>query len=323
MIQFSWPWIFVLLPAPWLLQTALGKRSQSVRIPPDLASAFQQLEIRGNRSLNIQSILLWLAWSLALLSISQPWLPGDSSAQPVNGRAIALVVDVSASMERRDFKLNGELNDRLSVVKEIAHEFITARAGDRLSLVLYGKQAFIASPLTFDLNALSSILDGAGIGMAGKSTAIGDALGLAIQTLRDDPAASKAIVLLSDGTNNSGSVEPEGAASLAKSMSIRIHSIALGSEDGQLSGYATAQSADLDEDTLRAVSDTSGGAFFRAATREDLHTVYEKIDQLETALVPAPPVILKHDLHLWPLAALLILLMTMATAQRYRERSMS
>lgn len=318
MIRFTWPWIFLLLPAPLLFQAAVRERSRSLRIPPDLATALSQLERRDRSPLNIRLVFLWLAWCLALLSISQPWIPGDSSAQPVSGRAMSLVVDVSASMERRDFTLDGELNDRLSVVKEVAHEFITARAGDRLSLVLYGKQAFIASPLTFDLNALSSILDGAGIGMAGKSTAIGDAIGLAIQTLKDDPSGSKAIVLLSDGTNNAGSVEPESAAKLAASMNIRIHSIALGSEDGQISGYATAQSADLDEDTLRAVSDASGGAFFRASTLVSLRLVYEKIDQLETALVPAPPVILKHDLRIWPLMMLLGLLFVMACVRQFR-----
>lgn len=319
MIGFVWPWVFLLLPAPLLFQTTAHERARSLAIPPDLESALEQLKSRGQQSLKGRLALLWLAWCLALLSLAQPWLPGDSSAQPVSGRAMALVVDVSASMERRDFMLDGVQSDRLSVVKDVAHDFVIARAGDRLSLVLYGKEAFIASPLTFDLNALSSILDGAGIGMAGRSTAIGDAIGLAIQTLREDPAGSKAIVLLSDGTNNAGSVEPESAAELAQSLDIRIHSIALGSEDGELSGYATAQSADLDEDTLKAVSQVAGGVFFRAATRDDLQAVYDEIDKLETAQVPAPPVILRRDLHLWPLATLLGLLVIMASVQRLRS----
>ena len=192
-------------------------------------------------------------------------------------------------------------------------------AGDRVGLVVYGKEAFIASPLTFDLNAVADILDSAGIGMAGRSTAIGDAIGLAIQTLRDDPAANKAIVLLSDGTNNAGSVEPESAAELAKSLGIRIHTIAMGSEDTETGGYNTAQSADLDEDTLRAVSQNTLGKFFRARTRSDLQAVYNAIDQLETADVEAPPVILRHDLHLWSQVMLLGLLITMAVLRRVRQ----
>jgi Ca-activated chloride channel family protein len=208
-------------------------------------------------------------------------------------------------MNKQDFQLDGKSDDRLSVVKNVARQFINARSGDRLSLVLYGKEAFIASPLTFDLNALSSILDGAGIGM-----------GLAIQTLNDDPARTRAIVLLSDGTNNAGSVEPESAAELANSLGIRIHTIALGSEDGEISGYAMAQSADLDEDTLRSVAQSSGGRFFRARSSKDLDDVYRAIDELERADVIAPPVILQTDLRVWPLSILGLLLIAVATRRR-------
>ncbi len=301
----------MLFPAPLLCKTA-QRHSESVRIPPDLELALNALHSRAKGSLNVRTVLLWIAWCLLLLTLSQPWIPGESTVQPVSGRALAMSVDVSASMERQDFSLDGTVQDRLSVVKEVAHDFVLARAGDRLSLVLFGKEAFIASPLTFDLNALASILNSAGIGMAGRSTAIGDAIGLAIQTLRDDPAERKAIVLLSDGTNNAGSVEPESAAELAQSLNIRIHTIALGSEDGVISGYNTAQSADLDEDTLKAVSEIAGGQFFRARTLDDLRSVYTAIDTLEKADVDAPPVVLRRDLHLWPLASLLGLLLIMA-----------
>jgi len=310
-IGFAWPWIFLLLPAPLLLRSAIEARRRSLTIPPDLEAALEHLEHRRYQGINGRIACLWLAWILALFALAQPWLPGDASAQAVSGRAIAMAVDVSASMERRDFTLDGVVSDRLSVVKDVAHDFVIARAGDRISLVLYGKEAFIASPLTFDLKALSSILDGAGIGMAGRSTAIGDAIGLAIQTLRDDPASSRAIVLLSDGTNNAGSVEPESAATLAQSLGIRIHSIALGSEDTDITGYATAQSADLDEETLKEVAALAGGKFFRADTRNALKAVYDEIDQLEAAQAPAPPVILRRDLHLWPLLALFFVLLAM------------
>lgn len=312
MIQFDWPWIFMLLPLPLLFKLREQLQMQAINIPPDLQAALGELRQQGYRSLNTRLLMLWFLWFLALLCLSQPWLPGDSAAQPVSGRAIALAVDVSASMERDDFELDGVQSDRLSVVKSVARDFVINRSGDRLSLILYGKEAFIASPLTFDLNALSSILDSAGIGMAGRSTAIGDAIGLSLQTLRDDPASSKAIVLLSDGTNNAGSVEPESAAELAKSLGIRVHTIALGSEDTEVTGYATAQSADLDEQTLQRVSAMADGQFFRAKTRDDLRAVYDDIDKLEQVLVAAPPVIIRHDLRFWPLSLLLILLLATA-----------
>ena len=316
MIQFAWPWIFLLAPLPLLLRATTRKRATTIRLPPDLESALGTAMATHSGLINRRLILPWFAWCLLLFALAQPWIPGKSTVQPVSGRALALAVDVSASMERRDFSLDGKQSDRLTIVKRVAHEFVTARKGDRMSLVLYGKTAFIASPLTFDLNAIASILDSAGIGIAGRSTAIGDAIGLAIRTLRDDPATNKAIVLLSDGTNNSGSVEPESAAELARSLNIRIHTIALGSEDGQISGYATAQSADLDETTLKSVADIAGGEFFRARSSDDLQSVYQAIDQLETADVEAPPVILKHDLHSWPLLALLMLLIAMALMRR-------
>lgn len=318
-MNFGWPWIFVLLPIPLLVQAATRKASQSLSIPPDLDISLNNLSTTRT-SVSGNMLWLWLAWVLLLVSLAQPWIPGDTSVQPVSGRALTLAVDVSASMERQDFALDGEQTDRLSVVKQVAHDFVMARAGDRISLVVFGKEAFIASPLTFDLKAVADILDGAGIGMAGRSTAIGDAIGLSIQTLRDDPAANKAIVLLSDGTNNAGSVEPESAAQLAQSLSIRIHTIALGSEDTQKTGgYRVAQSADLDEQTLKDVSESSGGRFFRARSVDDLQAVYRSIDQLETADVDAPPVILRQDLHMWPQAFLLVLLLIIGCRRRAHQ----
>ena len=319
MIQFEWPWIFLLLPlplvGPWARQNA---NTVSIRIPTQLANALASVKSSADNPFTQRRLLVWIGWIALLTTLAQPWQPGDTVVQPVSGRAIALAVDVSGSMERRDFSMGDETRNRLVVVKEVAHDFITQRQGDRLSLVLYGKEAFIASPLTFDLAAVGSILDSAGIGMAGRSTAIGDALGLAIKTLQSDPATDKAIVLLSDGTNNAGSVEPESAAELAVSLGIRIHTIALGSEDTERGGYQIAQSADLDEATLKAVAEKAKGTFFRARTLADLRQVYAAIDRLEQAEVAAPPVILRQDLRLWPHCLLLLCLLALALLQRAR-----
>lgn len=313
MIHFNWPWIFLLLPLPWLLQRLRTKPTLSViDIPPAMETALETLTNNAQTRMDTRQVVLWMAWVCLIISIAQPWLPGDAVVQPVSGRAIAMAVDVSGSMERQDLALNGETGNRLSIVKAVASDFMQRRQGDRLSLVLYGKEAFIASPLTFDLSALSNILDSAGIGMAGRSTAIGDAIGLSIQTLQGDPADQKAIVLLSDGTNNSGSVEPESAAQLAQELGIRIHTIALGSVDGERGGYKTAQSADLDEDTLMMIAEKAGGQFFRATNLADLQEVYTAIDQLESAEVAAPPVILRQDLRLWSQGLLLLCLMILA-----------
>lgn len=320
MIQFDWPFAFFLLPVPLLVRYRRRNASASaIRIPPMLADSLATIGSSSRRSLSAINLLLWLAWICLLIAIAQPWTPGDALIQPVSGRAIAMAVDISGSMERKDFSLDGETLDRLTVVKQLANEFIQQRQGDRLSLVLYGKEAFIASPLTFDLSALGSILDSAGIGMAGRSTAIGDAIGLAIQTLQNDPSALKAIILLSDGTNNAGSVEPESAATLASTLGIRIHTIALGSDDSERSGYQMAQSADLDEETLQDIAKNANGEFFRAQSRQDLQSIYTRIDALERSEVDAPPVILRQDLRHWPQLALLVCLLSLCILQRERR----
>ena len=185
MIHFNWPWVLLLLPFPWLLQKLYSKPVlTAINIPPAMEKALQTLTTDQRHSMDIRQTLLWISWVSLLLAIAQPWLPGDAVVQPVSGRAIAVAVDVSGSMERQDFSLDGQTSDRLSVVKEVAGNFVDHRKGDRVSLVLYGKEAFIASPLTFDLSALRHILDNAAIGMAGRSTAIGDAIGLGFRPFR-------------------------------------------------------------------------------------------------------------------------------------------
>jgi Ca-activated chloride channel family protein len=314
-MQFSSPLFFLLLPLPLLFRLKMMQRGNAVAVPPQLETTLNQAINQQVMPINLHHILLWVGWIGLLAALAQPWRPGDTEVQPVSGRALALAVDVSGSMERRDFTLDGEVNDRLSVVKNVARDFIDNRRGDRLSLVLYGRDAFIASPLTFDLSALGDILVGAGIGMAGRSTAIGDAIGLSIQTLQHDPATSKAIVLLSDGTNNAGSVEPESAAELALSMGIRIHTIALGSQAVERRAYQTEQSADLDEQTLRTIAETANGKFFRASTTDDLIQVYTTIDTLERAEVDAPPVIVRQRLDFWPMCLCLAMLLILAIRQ--------
>lgn len=319
MIHIEWPWIFILLPLPILVSLMRDKNpTGSIRLPISLTRALMHESHSSTQLFSIQGAMLWLSWIALLSALAQPWHSGETVVQPVSGRAIAVTIDVSGSMERRDFEINGDTFDRLSIVKDVATTFINNRQGDRISLVLFGKEAFIASPLTFDLASVNSILASVGIGMAGRSTAIGDAIGLSIQTLSKDPSSLKAIVLLSDGTNNAGSVEPESAAKLAGTLGIRIYTIALGSEDTKTSGYQLAQSADLDEKTLMAVAEQSQGIFYRAKTYNDLQAIYSAIDVLERTEVNAPPVILRHDLRHWPLYLLLICLLLHAYLKRAR-----
>jgi len=317
-MNFLWPWVFLLFPLPivfWFRSnTATVKNTMPVS--PRLAQALDSIGNDYSIQWSVDKLLAWLCWLLLLVAIAQPGRPDQAKIQPASGRAIAMVIDLSGSMERDDFTLDGETANRLTVVKKIANQFIAARAGDRISLVLYASDAFIAAPLTFDLNAVQHQLSAAGIGMAGRSTAIGDALGLALQTLSDDPSPQKAIVLLSDGANNAGAVEPESAATLAAARSVRVHTIALGSTNKRKDAYSMAPSADLDEATLQDIAASAGGVFFRAKSSEDLAKIYAEIDQLESAEVDTPPIIVRRDLRHWPLIAVFLGLLLRAFLRR-------
>jgi len=314
-MSFVWPWVLIALPLPWLLQRLKKQptgEDSAIELPPRLRDALQSVHHQKIASRwSSENALRWIAWVSLLLALAQPISKGDVTVQPATGRAITLAIDLSGSMERKDFELDTNVANRLDVVKNVAGQFVEARRGDRIGLVLFGKQAFIANLPTFDVDAVRHQLAAAGIGMAGRATAIGDALGLAIQTLRNDPASERAIILLSDGTNNAGSAEPESAAALASSMNIRVHTIALGSTGAERSGYAIEASADLDEATLRAIAESSKGSFFRATSTEELQDIYKAIDELEAADTESPPIIVSRD---WRHLPLLLLLGTLLVA---------
>ena len=314
MIEFSWGWVYLLLPVPLLAGLKTRKFTQknsAINIPPGLRDALTETQDNsargfGNHYRTIRLLLLSISWLALLTAIAQPHKAQHNLAQPASGRAMVVTIDLSTSMERQDFSINNESVDRLTAVKNVASQFIANRKGDRVGLVLFGSDAFIASPLSYDLSSVSSILMSSGIGMAGRTTAIGDALGLAIQSLRQDPATEKAIVLLSDGTNNAGSVEPEDAAALAKSLGIVVYTIGLGSDESSATQQFQSASADLDENTLKTIAASSGGAFFRARTSDELQSVYNEIDKLSSAEVRAPPLIIKQDFrNLFVIIALL------------------
>jgi len=307
MIKFAWPWIFLLLPLPALIIYRQSQKptSDSILVPPSVAKALQEIEQQKRRTgfdlHTLRLLLLGLSWLALLIAIAQPFKPETGEATPASGRAISMLIDLSTSMERRDFSikneaLEDETVDRLVVVKKIASQFIAEREGDRIGLVLFGSEAFVASPLTYDNDSVNTVLQSSGIGMAGRTTAMGDALGLAIKSLRDDPADEKAIVLLSDGTSNAGTAEPEDAAELAQSLGITVHTIGLGSDNSVNDGQQfQSASADLDEETLKSIAGASGGKFFRAHTSDELQSIYSEIDTLESADVVAPPLIVRRD----------------------------
>lgn len=301
-LTFGWPMALLLLPAPLLLRLLPARsETQAVQPPPLLAEAMAATRSEAGRAVNWPTALLWLAWVAVVTATAQPTLLAGATVMPASGRALELVIDLSSSMERKDFRLQGEPVDRLTALKSVARDFIAKRQGDRIGMVLFADQAFSAAPISYDLSAIANTLEEAAIGMAGRATAIGDGLGLALVKLRDDSARQKAIILLSDGTNNAGQAEPEDAAKLAKELGIAIHTIGMASEKGETGGLDPA--ADLDEATLKTVAEISGGRFFRARTTDELAQVYAELDRIETSESPAPPTVPRIDIRNWLLLA--------------------
>ncbi|MEQ8693660.1 MAG: VWA domain-containing protein, partial [Pseudomonadales bacterium] len=200
-----------------------------------------------------------------------------------------------------------------SVVKAVVGQFVEARQGDRIGLVLFGTNAYLQAPLTFDVKSVNRLLTEAPVGIAGGKTAIGDAIGLAVKRLRLRPQQDKVIILLTDGANNVGEVEPRKAAELAAYDGIKIYTIGVGADElrmpslfGSL-GRITNPSADLDEETLQAVADTTGGVYYRAKDTQRLLEIYDHIDELEP--IDQDPETYRpiQALYYWPLAAAIAL----------------
>lgn len=316
MVNFAWPWIFLLVPLPWLLQRrhGTGDAGSGYAVPPALAAALARS--RGASGGGLQWIVRWAAWAALLTAIAQPSIVSGEAIEPASGRALVIALDLSSSMERKDFVLDGSPVDRLTALKAVAADFVEKRAGDRIGLVLFGEGAMSAAPISYDLSAIANAIRESDIGMVGRTTAIGEAIGLSILKLREDPAPEKTVVLLSDGTNNAGSAEPEDAARLAAKLSIRIHAIGMGSAAEDAAGSPIHPSADLDEATLERVAHETGGRFFRARTTDELARIYAEIDEIETSEAEAPPIVPRTDLRNAVLAVLALLLVALALGER-------
>lgn len=320
-LSAEWPWMMVLLPAPWiaarmriLLPRAVIARPESLSAvtAPRLPAALRAALFRSAGAAETRRHTGWTgpAWSLLVIALAQPTIDGAAEVRRATGRAMMLAVDTSSSMERQDFVLDGRPAERLAVVQRAAGAFLEKRRGDRVGLVLFGRDAFVASPPTFDVAAVARLLDSAGVGMAGRSTAIGDAIGLALRMLDRDPAGDRAIVLLSDGTQNAGSVEPEAAAALAATHGVTVHTIAMAADEESAAGRGLIvnRGADLDEATLEAIATATGGRYFRVRSSAELERVYRLLDRLSAGRSEIPPTIPRRSIQAWFLVALLLLL---------------
>lgn len=233
---------------------------------------------------------------LLSLAAARPHL-STMSETPGETRDLMLVLDLSGSMKERDFSTGFRQLNRLEAVKLVVAEFLTARTGDRIGLAVFGTQAFLQSPLTTDHSMLIELLNLLQLGVAGEGTAIGDGLGVALKSLKDISGNSKAIILLTDGANNSGQVSPLQAATIANKLDIKIHTIGIGSADHARLRGAFGQSGEYDEKTLREIASLTGGIFFNASDLSGLKNVYSEIDKLEKREQQEPQKIITKEYY--------------------------
>ncbi len=289
MIDFAWPWIFLLLPLPllvrYLAKPAEPSSSSALRVPFAEDFGMQGSPLPGYRGNHWIQLLAAFAWILLVVSAARPQWLGEPIAMPVSGRDLMLAIDLSGSMQEKDFIIQGQRVDRLAATKWVAGDFIERREGDRIGLILFGDRAYLQTPLTFDRDTVTTLLNEAVIGLAGKQTAIGDAIGLAIKRLRQRPAANRVLVLLTDGANTAGSIRPERAAELAAGEGLKIYTIGVGAERMTVNSLFGPQvinpSRDLNEEALRSIAESTGGRYFRARNADELVQIYQLLDELE------------------------------------------
>jgi Ca-activated chloride channel family protein len=313
MITFGIPWLLALLPLPWLVRhfipAAKPAQSAALRVPffGHLAARAGGITRGTPRNSWMRWIVLSLAWLLLVGSAARPQWLGPARVVPTEGRDLMLALDVSGSMAQDDFTASGRAVDRLSVVRAVADQFVADREGDRVGLVLFGSRAYLQAPPTADLDTVRDFLGEAEVGLAGKETAIGDAIGLAVKHLRNRPEGDRVLVLLSDGASNAGVLDPMLAADLAKKEGVRIHTIGVGADRMAVNTVFGTQivdpSADLDEKTLAAIAEMTGGQSFRAKSTEGLVEVYREIDALEPTEGEELFVRPTKQLFYWPLGA--------------------
>ncbi|MBK1705451.1 vWA domain-containing protein [Halochromatium glycolicum] len=311
-LELAWPWLLLALPLPLLVRRLLPRAetadSGALRVP-FYRMLGQPAESPGAGGLRWPLVLGALAWLLLVLAAARPQWLGDPVPLPLAGRDLMLAVDISGSMTEDDMMIGGRVVDRLTAVKAVAGDFIERREGDRIGLILFGQQAYLQTPLTFDRATARTLLFESAVGLAGRETAIGDAIGLAVKRLRDQPAAERVLILLTDGTNTAGSIAPLKAAELAAEEGIRIYTIGVGSDPRTgLGAFSLSLGRNpLDEETLSTIADVTGGRYFRARDVRELQEIYSMLDELEPVESDERTFRPVGELFAWPLAASLLL----------------
>lgn len=305
MINLANPYLLLALPLPlliWLWAPPRQATGPVLKVP----FALDQHRNFAQNAKRLQPLLLpFLAWALLVVAIAEPRRQIHSDALPISGRDLIVALDVSGSMVREDFVLNNQTNTRLNVVKAVGSEFVQGRGGDRVALLVFGSKPYFATPFSYDVDSVAKKIDATSIGISGRATNISGAIGLALKRFEGSDAASKVLILLSDGENTAGNTSPLAAARLASELNVRIHTIAMGIADKET---APTEQGVVDAKSLHEIARISGGESFRVRTSDDLLAATQSLDRLEHTDRAGLPAELFQPLWIFPTLAALTLI---------------
>lgn len=308
-MSFAYPWLWLFLPAPIILRFVWSEYTQSssaVRIPMfDLVQQASGKTAVPGASLRRRpwwaGLIYAICWTSIVCALARPERLLPAQTRDVATRDMLLAIDLSGSMETKDFEgRSGQSINRLEAVKDVLKEFLAERKGDRVGMIVFGSGAFVQIPFTQDLDVCRELIDDLEVRMAGPKTALGDAIGLAINVFQRSELDDKVLIALTDGNDTGSRIPPAEAAKIAADNDIVVHTIGVG--DPEAAGEEL-----LDEKALRDVASSTGGQYFFAGDRESLAGVYSEIDALDSREVEQLSHRPRQDLYHWPLGLALVL----------------
>ncbi|GGP81999.1 vWA domain-containing protein [Shewanella ulleungensis] len=318
MLALYWPWLLLLLPLPFLIkQTKTTDVGGHLHIP-GIGTTTTVIHTHKNKQSRKR---YWLMWTFLLIAIARPQWLGDPIELPSKGRDLMMAVDLSGSMQIEDMVVNGQTVNRFTLIQHVLSDFIERRKGDRLGLILFADHAYLQAPLTQDRRSVATFLDDAQIGLVGKQTAIGEAIALAVKRFDQVDESNRVLILLTDGSNNAGNIEPEVAAQIAAKRNITIYTIGVGAEVLERRTIFGKErinpSMDLDETQLKKLAEMTNGYYFRARNTEELNSIYQQIDKLEPVSRDQLSYRPKSELFYWPLLLSLLISLLIVLQQQW------
>ncbi len=329
MFEFAWPLMLLFLPLPLLVWIVLpsdeANKDAALRVP-NIEEFKSKLGVSSYFSVTIRKLIFSiLLWVLLVIAGARPQWIEESQSLATNSRNLMLAVDMSGSMDNKDFFSGNYRLSRLDAAKAVVGDFIKRRKGDRIGLIVFGTHAYQYVPLTFDTITLKAMLDETFIAIAGNDTSVGDAIGLGIKNLKNKKSAAKVLILMTDGEHNTGSLTPVKAAKIAAKVGLKIYTIGIGpAAYGQMrSGFNFGMRrfrGGFDEVSLRKVAKITGGQYFHAANTDKLIKIYKYLDELEPVDEQEDRFRPKTEYYFWFLSLFLILVFMSLSIKFVRQR---